>query len=177
MSHKEGISIYTSGITSLVTICGAGLAAGTALMQIAGTSDNRHWYVIALVAFFIGLLCCFLTMSGLTGQAISQNPDIEVLNIRVPAILSFCMALAGFVLLGTGAFRSSYEKNEEKAGEFMSKLENCRREIFIEKRTQCYDAFFDGRINEMKIVEGDLKNLSPTDQAWIKLMILKSKGR
>lgn len=147
-NHKDGIPVYTSGISNLVTITAAGLAASTALMQIAGSDAfNRWWYLWALVAFFIGLISCFLTMSGLTGQAKLDNPDIDVLNIRLPALTSFCLACLGFILMGIGAFSVPDKKEVYNISPILLKLESCKGEIGITpaRRLKCYDSFFEAQ--------------------------------
>lgn len=147
-NHKNGIPIYTSGITNLVTITAAGLAASTALMQIAGPDAfNRWWYLWALVAFFIGLIFCFLTMSGLTGQAKLNKPNIDIINIRLPALISFGLACIGFILMGVGAFSVPDKKETYNISPILLKLESCKGEVGItpEKRLKCYDSFFEAQ--------------------------------
>lgn len=176
--HKAGIEVYSSGITNLVTITAAGLAASTALMQIAGPdAGNKNWYLASLIFFFIGLICCFLTLSGLTGQAIDKNPSIDVLNIKLPALISFTLACIGFVLLGIGAFTTNGTKSEHFADITSVKLENCRNETNTtpDARIKCYDSFVDSYFADMKITESEIKGLSAKDQTWLKLMILKNK--
>lgn len=177
-NHKDGIKVYTSGISNLVTITAAGLAAGTALMQITGAdASNKWWYVWSLVVFFIALICCFLTMSGLTGQAKSDKPNIDVSNIRLPALTSFTLACIGFILLGVGAF-SAPDKNEKaESPSLLLKLEGCRSEtgVTADQRLKCYDSLFDAQVSATQFSNEELKSLSEKDRAWIKMLILKSK--
>ncbi|MCM2354389.1 MAG: hypothetical protein NDI63_12295 [Pseudobdellovibrio sp.] len=175
--HKDGVQVYTSGISNLVTITAAGLAAGTALMQIAGSgADNKWWYLASLVAFFIGLIFCFLTMSGLTGQAKSEKPNIDVPNIYLPARISFGLACLGFILLAVGAFSGS-DKKELKPLKLVMKLESCRSEtgVTVDQRLKCYDSFFDSQVSSSQISNEELDSLPEKDRTWIKMLIIKSK--
>ena len=176
-NHKDGIQVYTSGISNLVTITAAGLAASTALMQIVGSdASNKWWYVWSLVVFFIGLIFCFLTMSGLTGQAKLENPSIDVLNIRLPALTSFILACVGFILLGVGAFSAPEKSERVDASRLVLKLENCRGETgaTAEQRLKCYDALFDSQVSSTQITNEELEALPEKDRAWIKMLILKT---
>lgn len=178
-NHKDGIQVYTSGMSNLVTITAAGLAAGTALMQIAGAdASNKWWYVWSLILFFVGLICCFLTMSGLTGQAKSGAPDIDVPNIRLPALASFTLACIGFILLGVGAFSVSDKKEKEDQSRLFPRLEICRSETgtTADQRLKCYDALFDSQISGNQISNDELQSLSEQDRSWIKMLIIKSKA-
>lgn len=176
-NHRDGIQVYTSGISNLVTITAAGLAAGTALMQIAGAdANNRWWYLGSLFSFFMGLMFCFLTMSGLTGQAKLEKPNIDVSNIYLPARISFGLASLGFILLAFGAFSGS-EKKEQAPSKLLLKLESCRSETgtTADQRLKCYDAFFDSQVSSNQISTDDLQSLPEKDRAWIKMLIIKSK--
>lgn len=179
-NHKDGIQVYTSGISNLVTITAAGLAASTALMQIVGAdASNRSWYIWSLIAFFFSLISCFLTMAGLTGQAIEDRPDIDVWNIRLPALISFSLACIGFILLGLGAFSAPEKLVNQNSSKFMLELEGCRAEngVAAERRLRCYDALFDKQVDDTQISNEDLQALTEKDRAWIKVLILKSKDR
>lgn len=178
-NHKDGIQVYTSGISNLVTITAAGLAAGTALMQIAGSdASNKWWYVWSLVAFFVGLIFCFLTMSGLTGQAKLEKPSIDVSNIYLPARISFGLACLGFILLAVGAFSGS-DKKDQGQSKLVLKLESCRSEmgVTIDQRLKCYDSLFDTQISGSQFSSEDLQSLPEKDRAWIKMLILKTLNK
>jgi hypothetical protein len=177
-NHKDGIKVYTSGISNLVTITAAGLAASTALMQIVGSdASNKWWYVWSLVVFFIALIFCFLTMSGLTGQAKLEKPSIDVSNIRLPALVSFGLACAGFILLGIGAFSAPDKKDRVDPSQLILKLESCRGETgtTTEQRLKCYDSLFDSQVSGTQVTNEELQALSEKDRAWIKMLILKTK--
>lgn len=177
-NHKDGLQIYSSGITNLVTISAAGLAAGTALMQIAGAeATNKPWYLASLVLFFFGLIGCFFTMSGITGQAISKDPNIQVSNIRIPALISFILACIGFILLVVGAIYSPAKHDGMDNSKLIQKLEICRSEtgITAEQRLRCYDSLFDTQVSGTQITNEELQTLPENDRAWIKTLILKTK--
>ena len=176
-NHKEGITVYVSGITNLVTITAAGLAASTALMQLAGAdANNRPLYIWSLICFFVALVSCFITMAGLTGQAMDEAPSVDVWNIRWPALTAFFLACVGFVLLGLGASKAPEKVERVDGVQLILKMESCRSEAKItpEQRLKCYDSFLEAQISDIKLVEKDLNELSDKDRAWIKTLILKN---
>lgn len=178
--QRDGISVYTSGISSLVTISTAGLAAGTALMQIAGgNAANQNWYLGALISFFIGLIFCFFSMAGLTGQAIVDKPNINVLNIRLPVLVAFILACLGFILLGRGALLANGKKESVEPNKIVAKLEMCRGEIGVsqDQRLKCYDSLFDSQIVSGSLTSEQIQALPESDRLWIKLLIQKIRPK
>lgn len=174
--YKAGIQIYATGMSNLVTIMAAGLAASTALMQIVGSdATNRWWYIWSLIAFFFGLISCFVTMTGLTGEIVEDNPNLNGF-VRWAALFSFFLACLGFVLLGVGAFKSPEKTDRLDGVQLILKMEACRSDVTVttDQKARCYDSFFDAQASGLKITEDDLKALSEKDRAWIKVLILKS---
>lgn len=115
--------------------------------------------------------------SGLTGQAKSEKPNIDVPNIRLPGLASFTLACIGFILLGVGAFSAPDKKEKTETTQLLLKLESCRSEadVAAEQRLKCYDTLFDSQVNGSHFSNEDLQSLAEKDRAWIKMLIIKSK--
>ncbi len=175
MKDKKDIDIYSSGMSSMITIATAGLAAATALMQLRGEGAGSSFlYISAIILFFVALLTCFLTISGIIGQATKDDYDINVKNIKLPALGSFFLVLLGFVFLAKGAYDIS-EKNVTTDKLQVSLVEILKCDSLDDtKKPACYEAIISNNLNKISIDKLDYSNMNKNEQAWVKRFLLKS---
>lgn len=94
-------------------------------------------------------------------QATKDYPNIEVKNIKCPAIVSSVCVLLGFIVLGYGAVITSSNFTEQAFIEIKKKIELCESLSSIhEKHIKC--------LKSIPIKESDYKELSPENRRWLK---------
>ncbi|EPZ51728.1 hypothetical protein M902_2351 [Bacteriovorax sp. BAL6_X] len=175
MKDKKDIDIYSNGMSSMITIATAGLAAATALMQLRGEGAGSSFlYILAIILFFVALLTCFLTISGIIGQATKDDYDINVKNIKLPALGSFFLVLLGFVFLAKGAYDIS-EKSVTTATLEVSLVEILKCDSLDDtKKPACYEAIISNNLNKISIDKLDYSNMNKSEKTWVKRFLLKS---
>lgn len=170
---NEGLNIYSSALTALITITSAALAAAVAILQLSKDAKEFYFYW-AIGSLLLSLIMVFLAFSGLTGQAIVETPDINVPNIKYPARLSLLALVIGLVFIGLGI--STNGKKPLSELKILKQLQLCRGISTGElDRLKCYESWFDSKIDSISIEQIDFSKLEGDDKKWIKAFILQRK--
>lgn len=175
-NKADSIGIYGTTLSNLILIAAAGLATGTALLQLSNmTTDARSYMYYAIGAFFAAMLFSFFSLCGLTGQATKPIPDINKWNVRLFALLSIIAVFAGFILLTCSGYATESDNQKTINTRIDSKLEICSSSYLVNdsQRLACYDSLLKMQIATSNISAESINSLSEEDRIWVAYILSK----
>jgi hypothetical protein len=97
---SRSINTYSSMLSLLGVINGAGIAAVATILQIS--RFDPEYLQGAAISFLVSLVLCLIAMTCLIGQAKNKQPNINAKNLSYTSFASiFFMAIGiGFLLVG-----------------------------------------------------------------------------